>query len=63
MRGSMALDVIPNSKEVPVVSQRSTVQRTPRMNLSSTFLSGGGEEKELDSRKEELLAIISEIVV
>ena len=54
-------DVIPNSKEPPLVSRRPMVHSTSREKLSSTFLSGGGEKKELISRKEEVLAIVSEM--
>ena len=59
----MLQDVLPNSKETPLVSPRLMVQSTSRLKLSSTFLSGGGEKKELTSRKEEVLAIVSEMGV
>ena len=55
-------DVIPNSNEPPLVSRRPMVHSTSREKLSSTFLRGGGERKELISRKEEVLAIVSEMV-
>ena len=55
MQENTMQDVIPNSNEPPMVHS------TSRGKLSSTFLSGGGEKKELISRKEEVLAIVSEM--
>ena len=61
MQENTMQDVIPNLNVTPVVSRRPMVDSTSRVKRSSTFLSGGGEKKELISRKEEVLAIVSEM--